>query len=57
MPDHNLDKLKIDRRPLAAPPPRRRWVRYAIAAAILLVAIGASVALTGRPTVETTAVT
>ncbi|KVG67274.1 efflux RND transporter periplasmic adaptor subunit [Burkholderia pseudomultivorans] len=57
MPDHNLDKLKIDRRPLAAPPPRRRWVRYAIAAAILLVAIGAGVALTGRPTVETTAVT
>lgn len=57
MPDHNLDKLKIDRRPLAAPPPRRRWVRYAIAAAILVVAIGAGVALTGRPTVETTAVT
>ncbi|MBF5011468.1 efflux RND transporter periplasmic adaptor subunit [Burkholderia pseudomultivorans] len=57
MPDHNLDKLKIDRRPLAAPPRRRRWVRYAVAAAILVIAIGAAVALTGRPTVETTAVT
>ncbi|KWF21679.1 efflux RND transporter periplasmic adaptor subunit [Burkholderia pseudomultivorans] len=57
MPDHNLDKLKIDRRPLAAPPPRRRWVRYAVAAAIAVVAIGAGIALTGRPTVETTAVT
>ncbi|WP_175913545.1 efflux RND transporter periplasmic adaptor subunit [Burkholderia metallica] len=57
MPDHNLDKLKIDRRPIAPVPRRRRWVRYAAAAAFVVVAIVAGLALTDRPTVETTSVT
>ncbi|MBR8304202.1 efflux RND transporter periplasmic adaptor subunit [Burkholderia dolosa] len=57
MPDHHLDKLKIDRRPLAPAPRRRRWVRYAIIAALVVVALAAGIALTGRPTVETTSVT
>ncbi|HEF4773314.1 efflux RND transporter periplasmic adaptor subunit [Burkholderia multivorans] len=56
MPDHNLDKLKIDRGPIAAPR-RRRWVRYAAAAALAVVALGIGLAVTRRPTVETTAVT
>ncbi|PRE56915.1 efflux RND transporter periplasmic adaptor subunit [Burkholderia sp. AU12872] len=57
MPDHHLDKLKIDRRPLAPAPRRRRWVRYAIIAALVVAANAAGIALTGRPTVETTSVT
>lgn len=57
MPDHNLDKLKIDRRAVATAPRRRRWVRYAVAAALVIVAIVVVLALTGRPTVDTTAVT
>ncbi|MEY1591802.1 efflux RND transporter periplasmic adaptor subunit [Burkholderia sp. Bmkn7] len=57
MPDHNLDKLKIDRRPLASAPRPRRWPRYAAAAAIVVVAIAAGLALTGRPAVDTTTVT
>ncbi|MGU4703922.1 efflux RND transporter periplasmic adaptor subunit, partial [Burkholderia cepacia] len=57
MPDHNLDKLKIDRRPIAPVPRRRRWARYAVAAALIVVAIVAGLALTGRPTVDTTSVT
>ncbi|MDN8012510.1 efflux RND transporter periplasmic adaptor subunit [Burkholderia multivorans] len=56
MPDHNLDKLKIDRGPIAAPR-RRRWVRYAAAAALAVVALIVGLAVTRRPTVETTAVT
>ncbi|PRF78305.1 efflux RND transporter periplasmic adaptor subunit [Burkholderia multivorans] len=56
MPDHNLDKLKIDRGPIAAPR-RRRWVRYAAAAALALVALGIGLAVTRRPTIDTTAVT
>ncbi|MDN7608867.1 efflux RND transporter periplasmic adaptor subunit [Burkholderia multivorans] len=56
MPDHNLDKLKIDRGTIAAPR-RRRWVRYAAAAALALVALGIGLAVTRRPTVDTTAVT
>jgi HlyD family secretion protein len=57
LPDHNLDKLKIDRRPIAPVPRRRRWARYAVAAALIVVAIVAGLALTGRPTVDTTSVT
>ncbi|AOJ75419.1 efflux RND transporter periplasmic adaptor subunit [Burkholderia ubonensis] len=57
MPDHNLDRLKIDRRPLAPAPRRRRWVRYAAAAALVAAAIAAALVLTGRQTVETTTVT
>lgn len=56
LPDHNLDKLKIDRGPIAAPR-RRRWVRYAAAAALAVVALGIGLAVTRRPTVDTTAVT
>ncbi|MBU9359850.1 efflux RND transporter periplasmic adaptor subunit [Burkholderia multivorans] len=56
MPDHNLDKLKIDRGPIAAPR-RRRWVRYAAAAALALLALAIGLAVTRRPTVDTTAVT
>ncbi|PRF57380.1 efflux RND transporter periplasmic adaptor subunit [Burkholderia multivorans] len=56
MPDHNLDKLKIDRGPIAAPR-RRRWVRYAAVAALAVVALLAGLAVTRRPTVDTTAVT
>ncbi|WP_261509810.1 efflux RND transporter periplasmic adaptor subunit [Burkholderia multivorans] len=56
MPDHNLDKLKIDRGPTAAPR-RRRWVRYAAAAALAVLALGIGLAVTRRPTVDTTAVT
>ncbi|HEF4778962.1 TPA: efflux RND transporter periplasmic adaptor subunit [Burkholderia multivorans] len=55
MPDHNLDKLKIDRGPIAAPR-RRRWVRYAAATALALVALAIGLAVTRRPTVDTTAV-
>ncbi|HDR8955164.1 efflux RND transporter periplasmic adaptor subunit [Burkholderia vietnamiensis] len=57
MPEHNLDKLKIDRRPLAPAPLRRRWVRYAAAAALVAAAIAAALVLTSRPTVDTTSVT
>ncbi len=56
LPDHNLDKLKIDRGPIAAPR-RRRWVRYAAAAALAVLALGIGLAVTRRPTVDTTAVT
>ncbi|KVP21882.1 hemolysin secretion protein D [Burkholderia multivorans] len=56
MPDHNLDKLKIDRGPIAAPR-RRRWVRYAAAAALAVLALGIGLGVTRRPTVDTTAVT
>lgn len=56
MPDHNLDKLKIERGPIAAPR-RRRWVRYAAATALALVALAIGLAVTRRPTVDTTAVT
>ncbi|CAG9210582.1 efflux RND transporter periplasmic adaptor subunit [Burkholderia vietnamiensis] len=55
MPEHNLDKLKIDRRPLAPAPRRRR--RYAAAAALVAAAIAAALVLTSRPTVDTTSVT
>ncbi|RQR47747.1 efflux RND transporter periplasmic adaptor subunit [Burkholderia sp. Bp9140] len=57
MPEHNLDKLKIERRPIAPVPRRRRWGRYAVAAALVIVAIVAALALTGRPTVDTASVT
>ncbi|MGU7776128.1 efflux RND transporter periplasmic adaptor subunit [Burkholderia sp. MR1-5-21] len=57
MPDHNLDRLKIDRRPTATAPRRRPWLRYAAVTALVAVAIGAGIVLTGRPAVETTAVT
>ncbi|AOK15370.1 hemolysin secretion protein D [Burkholderia cepacia] len=58
MPDHNLDKLKIDRPPLTAAAQRRHpWRRHAAIALVVAVAIGAGFALTGRPAVDTTTVT
>jgi RND family efflux transporter MFP subunit len=56
--DHNLDKLKIDRSPSAAVPRRRRsWLRYAVIAAILLIALGIAFRLTSPQAVETATVT
>ncbi|KWH44015.1 efflux RND transporter periplasmic adaptor subunit [Burkholderia stagnalis] len=58
MPDHNLDRLKIDRAPRSGGASHQRpWRRYAAIAALAAVAIGAGFALTGRPTVDTTTVT
>ncbi|MFJ5381935.1 efflux RND transporter periplasmic adaptor subunit [Cupriavidus sp. CER94] len=58
MADQDLSKLKIDRSAMApAPRRRRRWVRYAILAAILLVVIGVGARLAGPQPVETTTIT
>ena len=58
LPDHNLDRLKIDRSPAAAAPRRRTWIRYAALASVIAAAVaGAAIVLTGRPTVETATVT
>ncbi|WP_179404061.1 efflux RND transporter periplasmic adaptor subunit [Burkholderia guangdongensis] len=57
MPDHDLHKLKIDRSPSAAPRRRRPWRRYALGAAIVAAVVAAGIALTGRPAVDTAAVT
>ncbi|WP_066737865.1 efflux RND transporter periplasmic adaptor subunit [Cupriavidus sp. D384] len=58
MADQDLSKLKIDRSAMApAPRRRRRWVRYAIIAAILLVVIGVGARLAGPQPVETTTIT
>lgn len=56
--DHDLDKLKIDRSPSAIVPRRRRgWLRYAVIAAILLIALGIAFRLTSPQAVETATVT
>ncbi|MDR5753130.1 MULTISPECIES: efflux RND transporter periplasmic adaptor subunit [unclassified Caballeronia] len=58
MADHDLDKLKIDRSPSAIVPRRRRgWLRYAVIAAILLIALGIAFRLTSPQAVETATVT
>src|SRR5262249_54262512 len=58
LPDHNLDRLKIDRPSITAAAQRRHpWRRHAAIALVVAVAIGAGFALTGRQTVETTTVT
>jgi RND family efflux transporter MFP subunit len=54
--DQDLTKLKIDRS-ATVPAPRRRWVRYAIIAVILLAMIGVAARLAGPQTVETASVT
>jgi HlyD family secretion protein len=56
--DQDLSKLKIDRSAMApAPRRRRRWVRYAIIAVIVLGLVGVGVRLAGPKPVETTTVT
>ncbi|MCA3183678.1 efflux RND transporter periplasmic adaptor subunit [Cupriavidus sp.] len=58
MADQDLSKLKIDRSAMApAPRRRRRWVRYAIIAVIVLGLVGVGVRLAGPKPVETTTVT
>lgn len=60
MPDEDLSRLKIDRTPVAATglrPRPRRWPRFALAAAILLLVAGIFLGVAERPlTVETTSV-
>jgi HlyD family secretion protein len=56
--EHDLDKLKIDRGPSAAMPRRRRpWLRYALIAAIILIAIGVALKFASPHAVETATVT
>ncbi|WP_309836102.1 efflux RND transporter periplasmic adaptor subunit [Caballeronia sp. LZ065] len=59
MAEHDLEKLKIDRGPSAAAVPRRRrhWLRWAIAALIVLALIAVALKLTGPQAVETATVT
>ncbi|WP_309907413.1 efflux RND transporter periplasmic adaptor subunit [Caballeronia sp. LZ035] len=59
MAEHDLEKLKIDRGPSAAAVPRRRrhWLRWAIAALIVLALIAVAFRLTGPQAVETATVT
>ncbi|MDR5816562.1 efflux RND transporter periplasmic adaptor subunit [Caballeronia sp. LZ033] len=58
MAEHDLEKLKIDRGPSAAVPRRRRrWLRWAIAALIVLALIAVAFRLTGPQAVETATVT
>ncbi|MDR5836822.1 efflux RND transporter periplasmic adaptor subunit [Caballeronia sp. LZ034LL] len=56
--EHDLEKLKIDRGPSAAVPRRRRhWLRWAIAALIVLALIAIAFRLTGPQAIETATVT
>jgi RND family efflux transporter MFP subunit len=56
--EHDLAKLKIDRRPGAAPPRRRRKVlRYAAIAVLVLIIAGVAARLAGPQAVETATVT
>lgn len=58
MSEHDLAKLKIDRRPGTAPPRRRRrLVRYALVLALILILAVVALRLTGPQAVETTTVT
>ncbi|WP_404985289.1 efflux RND transporter periplasmic adaptor subunit [Caballeronia sp. LZ034LL] len=58
MAEHDLEKLKIDRGPSAAVPRRRRhWLRWAIAALIVLALIAIAFRLTGPQAIETATVT
>ncbi|WP_454725153.1 MULTISPECIES: efflux RND transporter periplasmic adaptor subunit [Cupriavidus] len=56
MADHDLAKLKIERGPLAPVPRRRRWLRYAVAAAVVAVLLGIAARLAAPPAVETVTV-
>ncbi|WP_092133685.1 efflux RND transporter periplasmic adaptor subunit [Cupriavidus sp. YR651] len=58
MADQDLSRLKIDRSAMApAPRRRRRWVRYAIIALVILAVIGIGARLAGPQAVETATVT
>ncbi|MGO4302050.1 efflux RND transporter periplasmic adaptor subunit [Cupriavidus sp. RAF12] len=58
MADQDLSRLKIDRSAMApAPRQRRRWVRYAIIALVILAVIGIGARLAGPQAVETATVT
>jgi len=55
--DHDLARLKIDRGPAAVVSRRRGWLRYAMVAAAVAVALGIAAWVTRAPVVETAAVT
>ncbi|MDK3021134.1 efflux RND transporter periplasmic adaptor subunit [Cupriavidus taiwanensis] len=60
MADHDLSRLKIDRNPAAAgvrTRPRRKWLRYAAIALVLLVLAGIAIRLAGPRPVQTATVT
>lgn len=60
MADHDLSRLKIDRQAAAAGVrirPRRRWLRYAAVAVVLLALAGIAVRLAGPRPVQTATVT
>lgn len=60
MADHDLSRLKIDRNPAEAgvrTRPRRKWLRYAAIALVLLVLAGIAIRLAGPRPVQTATVT
>ncbi|MGY2485283.1 efflux RND transporter periplasmic adaptor subunit [Cupriavidus sp. CP313] len=60
MADHDLSRLKIDRSAAAAGAsirPRRRWLRYAVIALVVLALIGIAMKLAGPQAVQTATVT
>ncbi|SOZ18369.1 Macrolide-specific efflux protein precursor [Cupriavidus taiwanensis] len=60
MADHDLSRLKIDRQAAAAGVrirPRRRWLRYAAIAVVLLALAGIAIRLAGPRPVQTATVT
>ncbi|SOY68989.1 Macrolide-specific efflux protein precursor [Cupriavidus taiwanensis] len=60
MADHDLSRLKIDRQGAAAGVrirPRRRWLRYAAIAVVLLALAGVAIRLAGPRPVQTATVT
>ncbi|MBB2919932.1 efflux RND transporter periplasmic adaptor subunit [Cupriavidus alkaliphilus] len=60
MADHDLSRLKIDRQAAASGVhirPRRRWVRYAAVAVVLLALAGIAIRLAGPRPVQTATVT
>ncbi|WP_265920287.1 efflux RND transporter periplasmic adaptor subunit [Cupriavidus nantongensis] len=60
MADHDLSRLKIDRQAAAAGArirPRRRWLRYAAVAVVLLALAGIAIRLAGPRPVQTATVT
>ncbi|MGH8788202.1 MAG: efflux RND transporter periplasmic adaptor subunit [Cupriavidus necator] len=60
MADHDLSRLKIDRSAAAAGAsirPRRRWLRYAVIALVVLALVGIAMKLAGPQAVQTATVT
>ncbi|MCO4860930.1 efflux RND transporter periplasmic adaptor subunit [Cupriavidus sp. WGlv3] len=60
MADHDLSRLKIDRQAATAGVhirPRRRWLRYAVVAVVLLALAGIAIRLAGPRPVQTATVT